>query len=474
MKDKDKEYKDRILKGFRALIDFYRMEYTEDLMPLFQDFGYLLIGALCQENGRGKEYFRIADLDTGDWFWKFKNEVLEEIEGTDLYESFKEFQLSTEKISVLNQMLQILMELLDIWDKAEDEQFLYETVREIYELCIHTKRDVGRYVLPDSYVKLLAQILDLEKSSEKDKEDFAILDPQAGAGTMLIAAGEYWTNGTLWGYEGDKRMQKSLEIFSVLSGREIHRVEEDFLSDGAEKTYDIIFANPCFTKEKIYDERSRMEPSVRIQSAYGLFLLKSLKALSVNGMEVLIVPDSFLFSTKVEFVDIRKWIFTKYRIEAVLSLPKNIFRNNSSVKSSVLIIRNEDMQPTSFMQEEIWEEKNLYIFFYDLSVETEETLIDRWNQREGLFQQWIQESEEEAENYHLMKTPENWKFQELWFAEQEAVIASKWNLLPDYYKPVQKQILEFGNPEEVLEGLIEEQQELLADMEELLREVRNL
>ncbi len=35
MKDKDKEYKDRILKGFRALIDFYRMEYTGDLMPLF-------------------------------------------------------------------------------------------------------------------------------------------------------------------------------------------------------------------------------------------------------------------------------------------------------------------------------------------------------------------------------------------------------------------------------------------------------
>lgn len=182
MKDKDKEYKDRILKGFRALIDFYRMEYTEDLMPLFQDFGYLLIGALCQENGRGKAYFRIADLDTGDWFSKFKNEVLEEIEGTDLYESFKEFQLSTKKISVLNQILQILIELLDIWDKAEDERFLYETVREIYELCIHTKRDVGRYVLPDSYVKLLAQILDLEKSSEKEKEDFAILDPQAGGG----------------------------------------------------------------------------------------------------------------------------------------------------------------------------------------------------------------------------------------------------------------------------------------------------
>ncbi len=116
----------------------------------------MLIGALCQENGRGKAYFRIADLDTGDWFSKFKNEVLEEIEDTDLYESFKEFQLSTKKISVLNQILQILIELLDIWDKAEDERFLYETVREIYELCIHTKRDVGRYVLPDSYVKLLA------------------------------------------------------------------------------------------------------------------------------------------------------------------------------------------------------------------------------------------------------------------------------------------------------------------------------
>lgn len=47
MNDNNKEYLDKILREFRSLIDFYRMEYDEDLLPLFQDFCYLLIGREC-------------------------------------------------------------------------------------------------------------------------------------------------------------------------------------------------------------------------------------------------------------------------------------------------------------------------------------------------------------------------------------------------------------------------------------------
>ena len=37
MNDKNKEYLDKILRQFHSLIDFYRMEYDEELLPLFLD-----------------------------------------------------------------------------------------------------------------------------------------------------------------------------------------------------------------------------------------------------------------------------------------------------------------------------------------------------------------------------------------------------------------------------------------------------
>lgn len=52
----------------------------------------------------------------------------------------------------------------------------------MYELCVCNKRNSERYVLPDIYVKIFAQILDLEKNSDRGGEKLSILDPQAGTG----------------------------------------------------------------------------------------------------------------------------------------------------------------------------------------------------------------------------------------------------------------------------------------------------
>ena len=83
-------------------------------------------------------------------------------------------------------------------------------------------------------------------------------------------------------------------------------------------------------------------------------------ALASGGMAVLVVPDSFLFSTKAEFVDIRRWMFTEYSIEAIVSLPKSTF-HFSTVKSSVLLIKNFKTQASLFIKEE-WNE-GIHMYF---------------------------------------------------------------------------------------------------------------
>ena len=41
-KEKEKE-KDKIVQEFKTIIDFYRMEYSDDLLALFNEFGCLLL-----------------------------------------------------------------------------------------------------------------------------------------------------------------------------------------------------------------------------------------------------------------------------------------------------------------------------------------------------------------------------------------------------------------------------------------------
>ncbi|MEF2954267.1 MAG: N-6 DNA methylase [Blautia sp.] len=477
MNDKNKEYLDKILRQFHSLIDFYRMEYDEELLPLFLDFGYLLIGRLCRERRQDvaakRDYLKMTEEEIEEWICKFREGIRAETRTSDLYRRIFAYQLFVGKPSILRQILQTLEMFLDVCDKIEDEEFFYEAIREIYELCIYHKRNSERYVLPDFYVKIFAGILDLEKSPDRNGENLSVLDTQAGAGTVLIAAGKYWPKAMLYGYEEDRQMQMGAEILSILSGKRIHLTDRKFLPEGTEKVYDIVFANPPFTKEKCSSAIQSQMP-LPIQTVYGLSLVQSMLAVRKEGMAVLIVPDSFLFSTKVEFVNIRKWMYKKYSIEAVISLPPNTFHFNSSVKSSVLIVKNSSSQPEFFMREEEWKKEHPYLFFYDLEAESNGNLVDIWNQRDYLFNEWRDQTENFLENYNLIRTPGNWKLQELWFADEETLTASGWNLLPAYYKPAKGQVLEFEDAEEVLKELIQKQEELLSDMKELLLEVCDL
>ena len=52
-----------------------------------------------------------------------------------------------------------------------------------------------------------------------------------------------------------------------------------------------------------------------------------------------------------------------------------------------------------------WNERHPYVFFYDLEAESDGSLIDIWNQREYLFEQWREKTENFLENYNLIRTP---------------------------------------------------------------------
>lgn len=111
MNDNNKEYLDKILREFRSLIDFYRMEYDEDLLSLFQDFCYLLIGRACyqreQDSSVKHDYLKMTSEEVEEWVYKFQKEIWREMREADWYRDVFEYQLFIEKTSILRQILQV-------------------------------------------------------------------------------------------------------------------------------------------------------------------------------------------------------------------------------------------------------------------------------------------------------------------------------------------------------------------------------
>ncbi|MBD5456817.1 MAG: N-6 DNA methylase [Lachnospiraceae bacterium] len=490
-----KEKTDKILRGFRTVIDFYRMEYSENLTVLFNETGFLLIIRLFYGGYFEKEqemsvsesnkYKLTVDLEKlhdqsqemMDFFWdnmvrKFENDS----EGNGKFSGLRGFQFTIRKSSVLRHMLEITEEICELWEVTGDKDALYDVICKIHKSCAGGREDKGRYTLPESVVAQILQLLNPEWESGIFPAPIAILDPQYGSGEMLIAAGRYLKHTELYGEESNEQLRISAQILSIFAGLTIHDVKEDFLKEASNWRYDLVVANPIFSNENVEDKLRELPDELwNIKGKYNLLIVRSLLALKVNGYAAIIVPDSFLFSSRNESKKIRRWILETYCLDMILSLPENMFDSNSTVRSSVLIIRN------SFMRY-VGQNYIDHILFYQMNAdpgsrENEEEfkeLLRIRNQRDYYYRQWREKLQDFQENYSDVITPIDWSYSNFWFADYDTVDTNKVILLPDHYRPIEKIKLQFEAPDKLLEELIGAQEDILDDMYELLREVQKI
>lgn len=510
---KEKEGR-KIVQEFQELTDHYRMEYSDDLPALFNEFGYLLICRLSgmgyfdtvwnqydadgdnTEDLGGKVNFSVftsdqirhyvEELKQSLWKTKEKNSRLQEF-WIHLVEKLR-FSISTQKPFILRQMLIIIDDLSRLWPQYRDKEVMESTILQCHTLCLNTKNDRNRFVLPEQMTCLIQQLLREQRTQNVE----SLMDPQCGSGSMLIAAKKHLKNDSgedisLYGFEINERLRVSALILGILTDTQMEISDEDFLqkqTDGkpdasqhqnADRKYDIVLSNPSFTNENMQKPTQFSNLSVPIRGRHNLFVVQSIRALNVQGQAAVIVPDSFLFSTRRETREVRKWILEKYQLEAVLSLPPNIFRTNTSVNTSVLFIRLPFMESG-------WAEGTQYVLFYQLMEKegqgqtegTYEQVFKVWNQKERLFNKWMHNSRDWQENFNNVLTPTDWKPKEYWFTDIKTIRESGWNLLPGHYQPAVRQELKFEDPEILLGKLIGEQEELLKSMHELMEEIYEL
>ena len=201
------------------------------------------------------------------------------------------------------------------------------------------------------------------------KKKFTILDPACGTGGFLtegfkVLQNQYAKSGTS-SPESDKFLEKEcfygidvrkenisrtkLNMFLVGDGH-THMVDDNTLTRkfGADDVYDYVLTNPPIgagtiqaDSEVIYSNRTEV-----------CFLYKAIKLLKDGGRVCILLPDGVLENP--QFTTLRKDLFEKVNVEAVVSLPPFAFAPYTKEKMYAIYLTKKNRAITKIQKTPIW------------------------------------------------------------------------------------------------------------------------
>lgn len=275
-------------------------------------------------------------------------------------------QLSTgdipqRKIDVLTHAFTFIKTNSTLTDKKEGKKFLEDLIDEIdkeingfmvthkyvdtvsqfyIEFLRYANNDKGLGIVltPPHITELFAELAGVDKNS-------IVLDNCCGTGGFLISA----MKKMLIDAKGDKAKEKSIksdqligiefqdDIYTLLiSNMIIHR-------DGRTN----IYWGDCF--QEIKDVKQKFKPTVGLLNppyktkASDIeefeFILNNLDALEPGGICIAIIPISCVIEKSVTAENLKKRVLEKHTLEAVLSMPEELFHNSkvNTVTCAVII-----------------------------------------------------------------------------------------------------------------------------------------
>ena len=440
---------DEIVQEFREAADFYRMEYSQDLMGLFRDFGCMLL-EVCGADPEG-------DME----------------DDPQMRQLFGYRQ--TLRGTVKRQLTAVSEELAGLRKDPFSGELFQAALSEIFHFCLYSKGGKNRYLLPMETAKPLLGLVTRPEGMLSPGDGAMVLDTQCGAGSTLMAANEYLNDPKLIGYEQDKEMWAAGIIMSRLLNLKMELHLQDEIPAGLYESCDLVISNPVYGTDTVKDESlaEGLPAELRtVRGRYHLELIRSMQALKYDGKAMLIVPNSFLFANRAESIKVRKWLLQSYSLEAVIALPEDTFPY-SGVRSSVMIFSKPFMSSG-------WEGHTQRVLYYSLEKQEDkekqqkeyDRLEEIWSQRDSYYGKWEQgRREKTVENRNGVKVPANWQYNSFWFAGADEIEAGKWNLLPENYRPEEQINLEIEDPALLLQEMLKEQEEITKELKELLKEV---
>lgn len=302
------------------------------------------------------------------------------------------FILDPNKTETLKRAVSLIDELFRQLDTRSVNS---DIMGDIFEYLLEEVKESGKngqFRTPRHVIRFMVELLDPPLGAR-------VLDPACGSGGFLLNTLLHWkakhtdedvlrlewdgtphnTDKCSWpggkqidfsqsffGYDNDRTMVRIAWMNLILHGLESPEVHQlDALSKQLDKwqaedkallEYDIILANPPFTGS--VDEGDLSENRTRFPAAEGkgkgaittkselLFVWLMLDLLKIGGRAAVIVPDGVLFGSTNAHRALRRQLLFENTLEAVISLPANMFQPYSGVKTSIIVFQKaSDKRP---------------------------------------------------------------------------------------------------------------------------------
>lgn len=179
-----------------------------------------------------------------------------------------------------------------------------------------------------------------------------LLDPGCGSGVMLQAAGALTNRSQveLHGFDIDSVALDMTRLNCALRGLSVEAELIDFLRDELSIRPDCVVANPPFTRhhELTQDFKNEVHEGLgarlnlrltRQASLHALFLARSIE-IATDGARLAFITPSQWLSTKYG-QEVRQFVESSARIDAIIELPNNFFPNARTSASLTFFTKGE-------------------------------------------------------------------------------------------------------------------------------------
>ena len=330
----------------------WRSGRGEDLCSFVRDEVFPYMASLTKEHPRIAEYFRDSDLkiDDPDVFERVVD-AIDKIDfaktGPDVKGDAFEDMLAHLELSNLNgvprQIRSMMVEMVapDLGETVCDPAcgtggLLVEAVG--YVLARYSEQLHEVPVYGERWLVKRGQSL------EQARKDIPTLQTfRKGPGEKI----EDWESleRSFYGMDASRRVTRVATMNLLLHGiRQPNLERTDALSDingsgenGHARGYDVIVSHPPFGSN-VSRESNRGGVSSKTRSELR-FLEMVMNALAPGGRSAVVVPEAFLSSRISSRAGLRRRLVCDYDLLAVISLPRGVFPQSSSMRTAVVVFR---------------------------------------------------------------------------------------------------------------------------------------
>lgn len=196
----------------------------------------------------------------------------------------------------------------------------------------------GQFSTPESLLLLIAE-------TSRWIPAKIILDPACGTATLLTTVAKGRENiDKIIGIDVNQNVALIAENTLKESGLSYELINANFFNTSLTAEFDLVICNPPFGV-RIEQEIDGM----KFRFAEAAFMVRSLHYLKPDGYAIFIMPEGLLFNEHHR--SFRDYISQKYSLEAIISLPSNSFQPYTSVKTSLVVIKNSKQSEKVFFAE---------------------------------------------------------------------------------------------------------------------------